>query len=290
MENDNNNYDIEMNDLIQNHTYSCAKYYINLLNSEMSLLELYDFFKLFTSSEFYIYFLNNGTEDIHYIISNFIIHKMRNTLLSNENSYNYNLTTIHYYIENELNKKDCKNIHDIRLLNLLELLCQIQKSESLEDFSVYLYHLNQVFFKNDLCHFIIEDNIYISYHLLERFIGILKFMTPYEILDYIVYQQALYYTDYFIFSYAYHDLINKTMYLCEREFMEFYNYFIKKKKLQKINFYYNLYLMYEMKIKIMHSHKNELLKIYTDFNKEFKLSNFDTYTICNLICLTIKKK
>lgn len=291
---ENNKYDIEMGDLIRNHTYSSARQHIDLLNSEMSLSELYNMYKTFTSYEFYIFFLNNDAEDIHYIISNFIIHKMRGKLL-NESSFSIN--SVYFYINHELNKKDCKNIHDIRLINLLELLCQVQKSESLEDFCMYLYYLNQIFFKEEISEFIIEDKLYLCNHLLVRFMDVLKFMTPYEILDYIVYQDALYYSDYFIFLYAYRDLINKTMYLSDTDFITFYYYFRQKKKLLNIvSFYYNLNFMYDTRMKIICFNKKQLVKIYIELfinqkikkKNGFTLSKFDYEILCKIICFRIK--
>lgn len=290
---ENNKYDIEMGDLIKNHTYSSARKHIDLLNSDISLSELYNMYKTFTSHEFYIFFLNNDAEDIHYIISNFIIHKMRGKLL-NESSLSIN--SVYFYINDELNKKDCKNIHDIRLINLLELLCQVQNSESLEDFCVYLFYLNQVFFKEEISEFIIEDKLYICNHLLTKFMEILKNMTNYEIVDYIVYQNALYYSDNFIFLHAYHDLINKTMYLSDTDFINFYYYFRQKKKLNIVNFYYNLNFMYDTRMKIIYFNKKQLVKIYIELfinqkskkKNGFTLSNFDYETLGKIICFRIK--
>ena len=290
---ENNKYNIEMGDLIKNHTYSSARQHIDLLNSEMSLSELYNIYKTFTSHEFYIFFLNNDAEDIHYIISNFIIHKMRGKLLS-ESSLSIN--SVYFYINHELNKKDCKNIHDIRLINLLELLCQVQKSESLEDFCVYLFYLNQVFLKEEISEFIIEDKLYLCNHLLTKFMEILKNMTNYEIVDYIVYQNELSYSDYFICVYAYCDLINKTMYLCDTDFITFYYYFRQKKKLKIVSFYYNLNFMYDTRMKIIYFNKKQLVKIYIELfiNQKSKkkngliLSKFDYETLCKIICFRIK--
>lgn len=278
----NNLYDIEMQDLINNKIYNTAKYYINKLNSQISLNETFYIFEIFTSIEYYNLFQQNDAEDIYHIISNFMIHKMRSNMLERD------ITYIYFHIKNEFNKKACLNIYEIRLLNLIELSKNVFHAKTLQDFSELFYYLNQFFFNYQACYFIIDDKFFLSNILFNKFINIISQSTYFDLLAYFLQQETVYYTDYYLFLYVYYEIVNKTFYLPDAEFIIVYEYIFNKQKINKENIFYNLYFIYEIRKKIINLNLYELIFLYNEMvcnynNKIKKISDFDYINILNIL-------